>query len=144
MLPVPTPSPTQTNRFTPQRAGFQGAPHTFRQEDSIKGYLSRCAKREEWAALELRQDWADEGFMRAHLQAAGIRIPDNNEPATPARLGTMLRRAGVLGQEAQEAVGTTLAGFLGLNPKLPLWAASALVLEATGRFTAQAFQRMTP
>jgi hypothetical protein len=47
----------------------------------------------------------------------------------------MLTRAKVAGVEIKDSLGTSLAGFLKLNNRLPLWAALALVLEATGRFT---------
>lgn len=46
-----------------------------------------------------------------------------------------LRSIGIHSPEVQEAVGMTLAGFLTANPRLPLWVALAMVLEAIGRFT---------
>ena len=85
--------------------------------------------------LDLRQTWADADFMRAHLRAAGLRTPDSSEPATWSRIRCLLRRAGVDAPESMTSVGTSLAGFLTLNPSLPLWTAVALVLESTGRFT---------
>lgn len=33
-----------------------------------------------------------------------------------------------------------LGRFLEVNPKLPLWAALALVLESTGKFTPEGFE----
>ena len=48
---------------------------------------------------------------------------------------TVLRRAGVMAPEICESVGSGIEGFLERNPDLPLWAAVALVLESTGRFT---------
>ncbi len=72
--------------------------------------------------------------MRSHLRAAGVSVKYSNEPATVPRLKSLLRKAGVTGTEAKASVGTDLAGFLKLNPSLPLWAAVALVIEATGRF----------
>ncbi len=93
------------------------------------------ALRLKWATLDLRQTFADESFMRGHLRAAGLVIRFNDEPATVSRLRSRLRKAGVTGTEARESLGTDLAGYLEMNPKLPLWAAVALVLEATGRFT---------
>lgn len=91
-------------------------------------------KREAWAKLTLRQTWADEAFMRSHLRAAGIRIASALEPATQLRLRQLLRRAGVLGGEFIDSTGLSVSAFLCANPNLPLWAAVALVLEATGRF----------
>jgi hypothetical protein len=79
--------------------------------------------------------------MRDHLKAAGVRVSNSAEPATVSRLRSLLRRANVQGAEIEASVGTTLAGFLKLNARLPLWAAVALVLESTGRFTREAFNR---
>lgn len=90
-------------------------------------------QRREWATLTLRQQWADEAWMRAHLQAAGIRVADDREPATVSRLRLKLGRAGITPSEAREAVGGTLGEYLRMNPGLPLWAALALIVEATGR-----------
>lgn len=73
----------------------------------------------------------EESTSRALLaagRAAGLAIRDNREPATVKRLRQLLRRAGITGTE--EAVGCSLVRFLELNPRLPLWAATALVLEA--------------
>ena len=98
------------------------------------------AKRRAWAKLALdpetclRQSFTDETYMREHLKAAGIRVADSNEPATVPRLRSFLRKVGMTAEDHQEALGTDLAGFLRLNPKLPLWAAVALVLESSGRF----------
>jgi len=94
-------------------------------------------KRAGWAALDLRQQFNDEAWMRCHLKAAGIRAPIVVEPATVTRLRSCLKRAGVQDVEILDSLGTTLTGYLKLNPSLPLWAALALVLEATGRFTAK-------
>lgn len=96
---------------------------------------ARAAKRLGWSKLGLRQQWADEAWMRAHLATAGVRAPDSGEPATANRLRLLLRRAGVGNDEARTAVGVDMDEYLSLNPGLPLWAAVALVLEATGRFT---------
>ena len=100
-----------------------------------RGHQARQARVAEWAALTLRQQWADESFMRDHLRAAGVRIGRNLEPATTTRLRSVLRGVGIQGPETQEAVGCGPEKFLALNPSLPLWAAVALVLEATGRFS---------
>ena len=96
------------------------------------------SKRDRWASLKLRQEWADETFMRAHLKAAGIVVANNAEPATEDRLRLLLKRAGVKTHEARQAVGMSLQAYLVANPNLPLWAALALVLEATGRFLVNA------
>ena len=96
---------------------------------------ARRAKLAGWATLGLRQAWADAGWLRGHLAVAGLRVSVSNEPATVARMKAKLRSVGVMSPEIQESVGMTLAGFLKANPKLPLWVALAMVLEATGRFT---------
>jgi hypothetical protein len=100
---------------------------------------ARRLKAESWANLNLRQSFADEQFMRHHIKAAGLRCPNRMEPATVCRLRVALKRAGVFGPEVLGSLGTTLGGFLELNPSLPLWAALALALESSGRFTDQAF-----
>jgi hypothetical protein len=74
--------------------------------------------------------------MRGHIAASGLkRAPETNEPATVGRLKSLLRKAGLTGLEITDAVGATLARFLTLNPNLPCWAALALVLESSGKFT---------
>lgn len=92
-------------------------------------------KRGQWAGLDLRQQWSDETFMREHLRMAGIRIKYSQEPATVRRLKTLLRRVGIASPVIQESIGMSLSKFLTVNPRLPLWAALALVLESTGMFT---------
>jgi hypothetical protein len=105
------------------------------QLDPNAGRKALAQRRAAWAKLSLRQDWADETFMRSHLRAAGVRIPDNTEPATSTRMKSILRKLWITSPQIIEAVGTSIAGYLTLNPGLPLWAAVALILEATGRFT---------
>ena len=97
------------------------------------GRLERQARVAEWATLDLRQQWADESFMRDHLRQAGVQIASNLEPATVPRLRSILRGVGIHGIESGEALGCGLDKFLTLNPRLPLWAAVALVLESAGR-----------
>ena len=73
--------------------------------------------------------------MRDHLRAAHLIVKSNLEPATVERLRSLLRRVGIHDPDVQECVGTDLKGYLEKNPDLPLWAALALILEATGGFT---------
>ena len=73
--------------------------------------------------------------MRDHLRAAHLIVKSNLEPATVERLRSLLRRVGINDPDVQECVGTDLKGYLEKNPDLPLWAALALILEATGGFT---------
>ena len=72
--------------------------------------------------------------MKAHIKAAGLRSPNQMEPATVSRLRRLLNRAQVSGTETNNSLGITLSGYLKLNPLLHLWAALALMLEATGKF----------
>ena len=72
--------------------------------------------------------------MRDTIKAAGLRAPDTAEPATASRLRTMLTRVHVNAQEIRDSVDCTIPHYLTMNPGLPLWAAVALILEATGRF----------
>jgi hypothetical protein len=96
---------------------------------------ARTVKRAAWATLDLRQHWADAAWLRAHLTAAGLRVTVSCEPATALRMKAKLRSIGIHSPEVQAAVGMSLTAYLKSNPRLPLWAALALVLEATGRFT---------
>lgn len=134
---VPTPHPSLLIPIQGKTDASKALFNRFPSGDLDAARKAYHAKRAEWAKLPLRQDWADEAFMREHIKAAGLRSPDSTEPATVSRLRSALTRAGVQGPEIIGSVGTTLAGFLALNPRLPLWAAIALVLEATGRFTAK-------
>lgn len=73
--------------------------------------------------------------MRDHLKAARVKVQNTDEPATLERTKEKLRAVGVYLSEVEVAVGMPLDRYLHANQKLPLWAALALILEATGRFT---------
>lgn len=127
--PTPLPAPEQV---------IQGKRHrdaSLRPFDQGKALASRLAKRQQWASLNLRQEWADTAFMRGHLKVAGVKVAVSTEPATAQRMKAKLRAVGIHSPEIQEAIGMTLGRFLEVNPGLPLWAALALVLESIGRFT---------
>jgi hypothetical protein len=97
-----------------------------------------AAKRFEWAKLDLRQDWVDAAYMRETLVRCGIKIVNNAEPATVKRIRQLARRAGVIGLNAG-MLGYSQSGplneqdWLKRNPRMPLWAAVAHVLELSGR-----------
>lgn len=139
-ISLPIPSPTVSGAFRPEYTASRGTFNRFPVGAPDGARKALRDKRAEWAKLDLhaetrlRQTWADETFMRAHISAAGLRVSDNIEPATVTRLRSLLRRVGIQGPEIDASVGTDLVGFLKLNPLLPLWAAVALVLESTGRF----------
>jgi hypothetical protein len=133
-LPATNPSPSPNESFsTPKGLRGEAPCKAFGQTSGM--HEAKLSKRAGWATLDLRQNWADEAWLRAHLAAAGLRVTANNEPATVARLKTLLRRSGVESPEAQASVGMSLKRWLVANPRLPLWVALAMVLEATGRFT---------
>ena len=129
VAPTPLPLPVKTLGVQRDRAA------NLIPCNPAKLQEAKRAKQAAWATADLRQDWADAGWLRAHLTVARLRVSVSNEPATAARLKAKLRSIGVQSPEVQEAVGTTLVGFLKLNPRLPLWVALAMVLEATGRVT---------
>lgn len=129
--PVPDPSPPTLKAFQDSESPASRLRHL----DSTKAHAARKAKLNQWAELNLRQQWADAGFMRGHLRVAGLRIHCSYEPATVARLKSRLRGIGVHSPEIQKSIGMPLGKFLTANPGLPLWAALALVLESVGRFT---------
>ena len=138
MQSLPNPSPAHSGSFFPQNSPVKPLYEGIPAGDLVAANAARATKLAEWAALDLRQDFADKTFMRNHIKAAGLRAPNRTEPATTPRLRTQLHRAGIHAPEANEAVGTTVSGYLKLNPRFPLWAALALVLEATGKFTVAA------
>ena len=138
MKTVPTPLPVQLRSFNSLNTGPNLPVRAFTAADLESARQARAAKLAKWATLDLNQDFSDEAFMRQHIKAAGLHAPNWIEPASTSRLRSLLHHAGVDAPEANEAVGTTLSGYLKLNPGLPLWAALALVLEAVGRFTAAA------
>ena len=123
---LPPPIPVDHQRHRPI-AAFSG--------DLNAAVDAQQAKRAEWATLKLRQTWADAPYMREHLRQAGLIVRNNGEPATERRMKVLLRRVGIYAPEVRDSVGSDLTSFLGSNPGLPLWAAVAHVLEATGRFT---------
>lgn len=133
--PAPTPS-------LAQEEAIQGKRHrdaTLKPIDQDKARASRLAMRHEWASLNLRQEWANTDFMRGHLRVAGVKVGASTEPATVQRMKAKLRAIGIHSPEVHEAVGMPLSRFLEVNPRLPLWAALALVLESLGTFTPEGF-----
>lgn len=110
----------------------------FTAEQREAGRLNKLAKIAEWEKLDTRQDFADAAYLRGILSAAGARSPLRVEPATVGRLRLYLRRAKIQGPEIRETIGTDLETFLTMNPRLPLWAALALVLEMTGKYDKKA------
>ncbi len=133
------PPPTRSAFLTPKLQASRVFLTT--QSDRAKAQDAQKAQREEWQSIasnpttRLRQQWADKAWMRAHLRAAGVSVADDREPASVKRLRRKLSQAGVTATEAHQAIGATLCKYLRMNARLPLWAALALVLEATGRFT---------
>jgi hypothetical protein len=137
---VPCPPPCPLRPISLRIPVDLAASKTLPQLDWNAGREALARKRAGWAELDLRQDFADAAHMRQVLVTAGIRVPATNEPATPKRVKAVLRRAYVGGPLIRGAVGTNVVGFLELNPNLPLWAAVALILEATGLFTPKALE----
>lgn len=142
MQTVPTPHPVHSGSFSPQISATKWSFRAFPASGLKAAREARKTKLALWATLDLRQVFADDAWMRDHIEAAGLRAPNQMEPATVTRLRRMLRRAKVTGVEIKDSLGTSLAGFLKLNRRLPLWAALALVLEATGRFIRMAPMRV--
>lgn len=134
MQAIPIPHPVNSNGFSSTKSTQKGTFGAFPSTDLIAAREARRLKITSWDDLNLRQDFIDEEWMKNQIKAAGLRAPNQNEPATVPRLRAMLRRADVIGVEIRDSVGTNLEGYLKLNPLLPLWAALAQVLEATGRF----------
>ena len=135
MQTVPTAHTVPCDSFSPQNTESNRPLMVFTDADREAARQARRAQLDKWATLSLKQNFADEDFMLGQIKAAGMSSPNRSEPACPGRLRSLLARAGVYGRETKEALGTTLPGYLTLNPLLPLWAALALVLEATGTFT---------
>lgn len=134
ILPVPTPWHSLRIPVDAPQAQHQAVLDRSLQLDPTAAHEAHALKRAEWSTLTLRQTWADEAWMRAYLTSAGLRVKYSTEPATVPRLRSLLRRVGIQGPEFAAATGTNPAGYLSLNPGLPLWAAVALVLEASGTF----------
>ena len=118
----------ESNEHTPKRGVM------FSAEQREAGKIVRLEKLALWATLDTRQAFVDERYMRSIVQAAGLTCPTRNEPASVARLRSLLRRIDIGGAETREAIGTSIEQFLILNPNLPLWAALSKVLELTGKF----------
>ena len=135
MQTVPTTPPVPCDSFSPQNSVVKMHLRPLSDSDREAGRIARQLKLAGWSVLGLRQEFADEAWMRDHIKAAGQRSPYRTEPATASRLRSSLKRAQITGSQINDSLGTTLSGYLKLNPLLPLWAALALVLEATGRFT---------
>lgn len=141
MQTVATPHPVHSGSFPTQTSSSKCSARAFPAGDLEAAREARKTKLGIWATLNLRQDFVDDAWMRDHIKAAGLRVPNQMEPATVTRLRSRLKRAKVIGVEIKDSLGTSLAGFLKLNDRLPLWAALALVLEATGRFIHMALMR---
>ena len=138
METLPTTYQENIERFdaenTLKQAPFGGRRHTPTAEDWAKAATARKEKAASWEFLPTRQNFVDEVFMRGIISDAGLRVGNSSEPASVSRLRSLLRRAGVSGEDAAEAVGVSVKGFLELNTNLPLWAALSMILESTGKF----------
>lgn len=135
MQTVPTMPPVHCDSFIPQNSP-QSDPYRAMPVGDLEA--AREARQEQvtyWKSLNLRQDFKDKEWMKDHIKAAGLRVPYYLEPATTHRLRSFLHKAGIPNGATREAIGTTIGVYLGCNRDLPLWAALALVIEATGRFT---------
>lgn len=137
MQTVPTTHPAQSDGISPQNSANKKPFGSIPSGDIAAANEARRLQVAGWADLHLRQTFADEDWMKAQIKAAGLRSPNQMEPATVKRLRCLLKRAQVTGTETNDSLGTTLSGYLKLNPLLPLWAVLALVLEATGKFIFQ-------
>jgi hypothetical protein len=128
------PHQPQTDRFEAAISTVKAAPRSnliaMTPEVRAVAHAKRLALVAEWGKLGLRQDFADEAPMRSYLRAAGVRIGSDLEPATPRRVALVLSRVGVTAPMIRQAVGAGITGYLEKNPRLPLWAAVALILEA--------------
>lgn len=112
-----------------------------------KAREARTRKLALWASLSLRQTYEDEAHMRQVLSRNKIVAPTSIEPATTKRVRQLLRRVDIDAKEIKEAVGphweektveATLDKWLKMNEHpvhgpLPLWAATAWLLELCGR-----------
>jgi hypothetical protein len=133
--PATSASPDHRSSISRPKATYS-KPFASDPEALARGRVKRQAKVAAWASLDLtastrlRQKWADEAFMRDALRCAQVRIGSDLEPATAPRLRSVLRKAGLTAEVVSTAIGCSLERFLQLNPKLPLWAATALVIEA--------------
>jgi hypothetical protein len=135
MQTVPTVQPSPCGVFSTPNHAHKGLLKAPSEAARTAALAARRLKLILWHSLGLRQTFADEGFMLEHFKAAGLRAPNRLEPASVPRLRQLLRRAGVSNTEAEASVGCSLRDYLKLNSDYPLWAAVALALEATGRFT---------
>lgn len=127
---APSPSPRPSRAVTPSKTpGRKGLQTTWDAANAAK-----VARRREEAYLSLRQDWQDEPYMREHLKVGGLKNIRRTEPASTSRVNALMKRAGVSKPEMQKSLGVSLERYLELNPLLPLWAATAFILELTGRF----------
>ncbi len=110
-----------------------------------KGREARKEKLASWQSLHLRQQWADEHFMRDTLVRYGVKAPNAQEPATAERVLQLCRRAGLTGADVSAAIGNLecrtikedVDKFIKMNDNerlgaMPLWAAVSMVLEMKG------------
>jgi hypothetical protein len=136
----PTTSLEENDTFVAQESEEKPPKNAFlfNEEHRLAGVAARAAKVELWKTLDTRQDFVDERYMRGVIRAAGLNAPARAEPATAKRLKTLLRRVGIQRLETLDAVGTSVEGYLKLNPNLPLWAALSAVLEGTGKYDKKA------
>jgi hypothetical protein len=88
------------------------------------GVEKRARQHEEWAKLDLRQDFLDEAHMIACARAAGIKhLPPRSEPATSKRLAKYARRMGIMKADLPRLVGFDhYEELIAANPRWPLWA----------------------
>lgn len=127
---------TQSSYPTPRdhqdvRSGTaETRPVGLSRADSMAGYAALAATRASWPPV--RQPHRDDvDYLRGFLRSRGLRQVEYAEPATPARLQQLLRRAGISQTKAERAVGCTLEKLIERNPGVALWHLTATTLEAS-------------
>ena len=75
MQTVPTTHPVPYDSFSPQNSVVKMHLRPLSDSDREAGRIARQLKLAGWAELGLRQEFADEAWMRDHIKAAGLRSP---------------------------------------------------------------------
>ncbi len=101
-----------------------------RKELRIKGQ-EKLQEKQDWAAENLKMDWADEPFWRELAKKHGIKLPRSYEPAKAKFVNRFLKEKGLDKEWYEDQTGFKNGNDEAkANPRMPARAQVGFLLEA--------------